>query len=156
MVAIHNDTPCSKSQNDLNDFCSFRRVIWLLTQCFKLLSFLHIISWVWVVSQKDRRNQTAGWIQAMHWYSIWVKMRFLCFSVLQGSAEAQVIWGGIVICFWLPTLSVTFLPKEYQNPFPCLKDITIQRWDIFLRHGVVDLIWHLSCLCKYLHVNAAY
>ena len=23
-------------------FCSFRRVIWLLTQCFKLISFLHI------------------------------------------------------------------------------------------------------------------
>ena len=36
---IHNDTPCSKSQNG---FCSFRRVIWLLTQCFKLLSLLHL------------------------------------------------------------------------------------------------------------------
>jgi len=34
---IHNDTPCSKSRND---FCSFRCVIWLLTQCFQLLSFL--------------------------------------------------------------------------------------------------------------------
>jgi len=31
-----NNTPRSKSQND---FCSFRREIWLLTQCFKLLSF---------------------------------------------------------------------------------------------------------------------
>ena len=28
---IHNNTPWSKSQND---FCSFRRVIWLLTRCF--------------------------------------------------------------------------------------------------------------------------
>ena len=34
---IHNDTPCSESQNG---FCSFRCVIWLLTQCFKLISFL--------------------------------------------------------------------------------------------------------------------
>jgi len=34
---IHNNTPCSKSQND---FCSFRGLIWLLTRCFKLLSFL--------------------------------------------------------------------------------------------------------------------
>jgi len=33
---IHNDAPCCKSQND---FCSFGRVIWLLTQCFKLISF---------------------------------------------------------------------------------------------------------------------
>jgi len=37
---IHNDTPCSKSQND---FCCSGRVIWLLTQCFKLLSFLNKI-----------------------------------------------------------------------------------------------------------------
>jgi len=26
--------------------------------------------------------------------------------------------------------------KKYQNPFPCLKVIAIQRWDVFLRHGV--------------------
>jgi len=37
----------------------------------------HTASWVWVVSQKDWRNQTSGWIQAMHW--IWVKMRCLFF-----------------------------------------------------------------------------
>ena len=42
-----------------------------------------------IVSQKDWRNQTAGWIQAMHWYSIWVKMQFLCFSILPGSAQVQ-------------------------------------------------------------------
>jgi len=37
---IHNDTPCSKSQNF---FCGFRRVIWLLTQCFfKLFRALHL------------------------------------------------------------------------------------------------------------------
>ena len=37
---IHNDTPLPKSQND---FCSFRRVIWLITQCFKRLSFIYIL-----------------------------------------------------------------------------------------------------------------
>jgi len=37
---IHSDTPCSKSQND---FCCFRRVIWLLTRYFKLLSFFTFI-----------------------------------------------------------------------------------------------------------------
>jgi len=54
-------------------------------------------AWVRVLSEKYWRNQGAmSWILAMHWYSIWVKMRFSCFSVLPGSAEAQVIWGGIV------------------------------------------------------------
>jgi len=53
----------------------------------------HTAAWVWVVSQKDWRNQGAtGWILAMHWYSIWVKkMRFACFPILPGSAEAQSI-----------------------------------------------------------------
>jgi len=33
-------------------------------------------AWVWVVSQKDWRNQAAtSWILTMHWYSIWVKTR---------------------------------------------------------------------------------
>jgi len=44
---ILNDTPCSKSQND---FCSFRRVIWLLTQCFKLLSFLHLFPTIAIIN----------------------------------------------------------------------------------------------------------
>jgi len=33
-------------------------------------------AWVWVVSQKDWRNQAAGWIQAMHQYFIWGKCNF--------------------------------------------------------------------------------
>jgi len=37
-------------------------------------------------------------------------MWFSCFSVLPGSAEAQVFWGA----FWLLTLSVTFLPKKIR------------------------------------------
>jgi len=63
--------------------------------------------------------------------SNWVKMWFLHFPVLPGSSEAQVTWGGIVRCLWLPTLSVTFLPKKYQNPFMCVKVIASQRWDVF-------------------------
>ena len=39
------------------------------------------------------------------------------FTVSPGGTGAQVIWGGIVKCPWLLTLSVTFLPKRYQNPF---------------------------------------
>jgi len=56
----------------------------------------HTAAWVWVVSQKHWTSQAAGWIQAMHECSIWAKMRLLCFPVLPGSVEAQVIWGGIV------------------------------------------------------------
>jgi len=57
----------------------------------------HTAAWVWVVSQKDWRNQGAtGWILAMHWYSIWVKNAIFVFPVLPVSAEAQVIWGGTV------------------------------------------------------------
>jgi len=46
-------------------------------------------------------------------------MQFSRFSVLPGTAEAQVIWCGIINSFWLLTLSVTCLPKKYQNPFTC-------------------------------------
>jgi len=33
--------------------------------------------------------------------------------------------------FEVPALSVTFLPKKYQNPFMCVKVIASQRWDVF-------------------------
>jgi len=41
----------------------------------------HTAAWVWVVSQKDWRNQGGtSWILAMHWYSIWVKKCDFCVS----------------------------------------------------------------------------
>jgi len=49
---IHNDTLCSKSQND---FCCFRRVIWLLTQCFKLLLY-----YIYIVLKSNRTSGTAS------------------------------------------------------------------------------------------------
>jgi len=40
----------------------------------------HTAAWVRIRSQKDWRNQEeTSWIVAMHWYSIWVKMRLSCF-----------------------------------------------------------------------------
>ena len=61
----------------------------------------------------------------------WVKMWFSCFPVLTGSAEAQVIWGGIVkrllIAYFIGNISA----KTYQNPFTCIKIIASQRWDVF-------------------------
>jgi len=84
-------------------------------------------SWVWVVSQKDWRNQeVTGWILAFE-----SKMQFSCFPVLPSSAEAQVIWGGIVKCLLIADYIITSLPKKYQNPFTCVKVIASQRWDFF-------------------------
>jgi len=89
----------------------------------------HTAAWISVVSQKDWRNQEAtDWILAIHWYSIWVKkMRFSCFPVLPGSAEAQVIWGGTVkrllIAYFIGNISA----KNYQNAFTYVKVIANQR-----------------------------
>jgi len=64
-------------------------------------------------------------------------MLFLCFRILPGSAEAQVIIrGGIVkrllIAYFIGSISA----KKYQNPFMCVKVIASHRWNVFLRHGV--------------------
>jgi len=72
---------------------------------------------------KNWRNQGAtGWILAMHWYITWVKkMWFSCFSVLPGSVEAHVIWGGkvkrLLIAYFISNISA----KEYQNALSCVK-----------------------------------
>ena len=42
------------------------------------------------------------------------KMWLSCFPVLPGSAEAQVIWGGIVKRLLIAYLSVTFRPKNIK------------------------------------------
>jgi len=64
------------------------------------------------------------------------KMWFSCFPILTGSAEAQVIGGGIVkrllIAYFIGNISA----QKFQNPFTCIKVIASQRWDLFLRHGV--------------------
>jgi len=59
-------------------------------------------------------------------------MQFSCFlPVLPGSAEAQIIWAGIVkyllIAYFISNISA----KKYQNPFTYVKVIASQRWDVF-------------------------
>jgi len=63
--------------------------------------------------------------------SNWVKMWFSCFRVLPGSAEAQVIWGGIVKRLLIASFIGNIFAKKYQNPFMCVKVIASQRWDVF-------------------------
>jgi len=97
-------------------------------------------------SQKDWRNQEAtSWILAMHWYSIWLKnMRFSCFPVLPGSAEAQVIWGGrvkhLLIAYFIGNI---FAEK---NVFTYVKVIANQRWDVFFE---TQCIFNLVRFCHY-------
>ena len=58
-------------------------------------------------------------------------MWFSCFPILPGSAEVQVIWGGIVkrllIAYFIGNISA----KNIFNPFMCVKVIASQRWDFF-------------------------
>jgi len=58
-------------------------------------------------------------------------MWFSCFPVLPGSAEAQVIWGGIVKRLLSAYFIGNISAKKYQNPFMCVKVIASQRWDVF-------------------------
>jgi len=58
-------------------------------------------------------------------------MWFSCFHVLPGSAQAQVIWGGIVKRLLIAYFIGNICAKKYQNPFMCVKVIASQRWDFF-------------------------
>ena len=59
------------------------------------------------------------------------KMRFLCFPVLPGGAETQVIWGGrlkrLLIAYFIGNICA----KKYQNAFTYVKAMANQRWDVF-------------------------
>jgi len=58
-------------------------------------------------------------------------MWFSCFPVLTGSAEAQLIWGGIVKHLLTAYFISNTSAKKYQNQFMCVKDIASERWDVF-------------------------
>ena len=77
-------------------------------------------------SRNDELNSGNALIQHLR-----EKMPFSFFPVLPGSAEAQVIWGGIVkhllVAYFISSISA----KKYQNPFTCVKVIASRRWDVF-------------------------
>jgi len=54
-------------------------------------------------------------------------MRFSCFPVFPGSAEAHIIWGGKVKCFLVAHFMANISAKKYQNAFTCVKVIANQR-----------------------------
>jgi len=57
-------------------------------------------------------------------------MRFSCFPVLPGNAEARVIWGGVVV-FLIAYFMDNISAKKYQNVFTYVKVIANQRWNVF-------------------------
>jgi len=63
-------------------------------------------------------------------------MRFSCFPVLPGSAEAQVIRGGIVKCLLIAYFIGNISAEKNIKIRSCVKVIASQRWGHFLRHGV--------------------
>jgi len=80
------------------------------------------------ISTNARRYQTH------HRWQLSEKMLFSSYPILTGSAEARVIWGGIVtrllIAYFIGNISV----KNYQNPFTCV--IAKPKVGRLLRHGV--------------------
>ena len=74
------------------------------------------------------------------------KMQFLCLPVLPGSAEAKVIWCGIVkhllIAYFIGNTSA----KKYRNPFTCVKVIVSQRWDFFQTQRTTVASWNILFL----------
>jgi len=68
-------------------------------------------------------------------------MWFSCFRILPGSAEAQVIWGGMVKWLLIACFIANISVKKYQNPLMCIRVVASQRWDVFLRHGVYSAGW---------------
>jgi len=60
---------------------------------------------------------------------------------LPGSAEAQVIRGGIAKCLLIAYFIGNISAKTCQNPFTCVKVLRQAKRGTFLRHDVV----HYGC-----------
>jgi len=81
-------------------------------------------------SSSNRLNSGNALIQHM-------KNAIFVFPVLPGSAEPQVIWGGIVKCLLIAYFVCNISAKKYQNPFACVKVIANQRPDVFQTRCII-------------------
>ena len=106
--------------------------------------------WVKKIEEIKRLNSSNALIQHLSENAIFV------FSVLPGSAEAQVIWSGIVICLLIAHSIINISAKKYQNPVPCLRVIAIQMWDVFKTlcrtlcdNKITCLFWSLDVNVKF-------
>jgi len=73
------------------------------------------------------KKSSSDWLNSVN--AEW-KTQFSCFPGLPGTAEAQVIWGGIVkrrlIAYFIHNIC-----QKNINMFTCSKVIASQRWDFF-------------------------
>jgi len=75
------------------------------------------------------------------------KMRFSCFPVLPGSAEAHVIWGGtvklVLIAYFIRNISA----KKISKCIHVCQSYSNSKVGRFLRHSVVHFFWLVNvCL----------
>jgi len=72
-------------------------------------------------------------------------MRFSCFPILPDSAEAQVIWGGLVRCLLIGYFIGNISAKNIKNPFMNVRVTANQWWELFWDtvYIIFDLhVWH--------------
>jgi len=77
--------------------------------------------------------------------SNWVKNVISCFRVLPGSAEAQVIWGGIVKRLLIAYI-IGIMPKILKSIHVCQSYSKPKVGRFSLRHGLLLLIIFSLCL----------
>jgi len=86
-------------------------------------------SWV----KKRLKKSSSNWLNSgnalIHDFS--EKNAIFMFPCLPGSAEAHVIWGGIVKRFLIHYFMRNISATKYQNAFTYVKIIANQRWDVF-------------------------
>jgi len=90
--------------------------------------------------ESKRLKKSSSWLNLLQCTNIWRKIQFSCFPVLPSSAEAQVIWRGVVKCLLTAYIIGNICAKKYPNPVA-----------LFLRHGVC--VCFIDTVCNYLYVT---
>jgi len=80
---------------------------------------------------KRLKKSSSDWLNSRHALIQRVKNTIFMFPVLPGSAEAQVICGGVIkrllIAYFISSISA----KKISKSFACVRVIASQRWDVF-------------------------
>jgi len=71
-------------------------------------------------------------------------MQFLRFSILPGSAEAQVIWCGTVKCLLIVYFIGNICSKKISKSVHVCQSYSKPKVGRFLRHGVIGLPQQVS------------
>jgi len=81
------------------------------------------------------------------WQHLNEKMRFSCFPVLPGSAEAHIIWGGKVKCFLIAHFMGNISAKKISKCVHVCQSYSEPKVGRFLRHSVACL-YPISCIVR--------